>query len=598
LAQSPATEGRASRGVNTAVSASVRAAPGLSAWRTAVIGLVAVLSAGIGLALGGFLLETRTGAVGTAAAYVPATAPFYIELRLEPSVEQDASLRELLGRFPAIEGVDLGRPLYDQMVELIDEQLAAEAGVEVSWAEDVAPWFDGHVAFGVTDIPLAAMDPMDPMAVPPIPDMVVVAGVADAAGARESIARIAAEQPDMETTESDHLGVTVHSLTSGEGAYAVTDDALLFAPTAEAITAALDTAADPALRLSDAPGVAEMAAELPSDWLAFVAYDFTELMAAAFAQAEGEPAADAFRSLMEGQPVRGAMAMSALGDRFAMDAVSEAPTGAFAVENVDRGLAGEVPADALYFSDGGNIGTALAALVGALTTAAEEDPAMAEQIRTAEAALGADLEEMVAWIDSGAIVAGWDGSEPYAGLVLVPNDVLAAQRRIGQLVTFAGLAAMDATSGITVDEAEVAGATVTTITWADPNAMPMEGVPVPTGLAVQVTVTDDRALIGLGETFVSRVLQLEAADSLAAEPRFADAIAALGPTANAGVAWLDLAGTREAVEAALGPMLGSLDPDGAYESEIQPWLLPLDRMVTVTVLDGEVLVQRSALLIK
>jgi hypothetical protein len=580
------------------VSASVRAAAGLSAWRTAVIGLVAVLSAGIGLALGGFLLDTRTGAIGTAAAYVPADAPFYLEMRLEPSAEQDAALRELLGRFPAIEGVDLASPLYDQMVELIDEKLAVEANGEVSWAEDVAPWFGGHVAFGLTSFPIEAMDAMDPMAAPPIPDMVVVVGVTDSAAASSAIERLAADHADMETTTTEHRGVTVHAMTSGDGAYAVTDDALLFAPTAEAITAALDTAADPALRLSDAPRIAEMAAELPSDWLAFAVYDFTELMAASFEQADGEPAAELFRSLMDDQPMRGAMAMSASGDRFSMDAVSEAPSGAFAVENADRGLAGEVPADALYFSDGGNIGTALAALIDALTTAAEEDPLLAEQIATAEAALGADLEEMVAWIDDGAIVAGWDGSEPYAGMVLVPNDVAAAQRRIGQLVTFAGLATMDPSSGITVDEAEMAGATVTTIRWEDPNAVPIEGVPVPTGVTVQVTVTADRALIGLGETFVGRVLELDAADSLAAEPRYADAIAELGPTANAGVAWLDLAGTREAIEQALEPMLDFLDPDGAYESEVKPWLLPLDRLVTVTVLDGEILVQRSALLME
>ena len=580
------------------MSASVQAATGPSAWRTVVIGLVAVLSAGIGIALGGFLLETRSGAVGTAAAYVPANAPFYFEMRLEPSVEQDAALRELLGRFPAIEGVDLDRPLYDQVAELIDEQLAADADSDVSWAADVAPWFDGHVAVGLTSFPIEAMDSMDPMAAPPIPDVVVIVGVTDAAAASITIERLAAEQPDMESTTTEHRGVTVHSLTSGDAAYAVTDDALLLAPTAEAITAAIDTAADAETRLSDAPRIAEMAAELPSDWLAFAAYDFTEVMAASFAQAEGDPAAEVFRSLMDDQPLRGAMAMTASGDRFAMTAVSEAPSGAFAVENADRGLAGEVPSDALYFSDAGNIGAALSAFVEAIVAAAAEDPAMAEQIETAESALGADLEEMVAWIGDGAIAAGWDGEEPYAGLVIVPNDVAAAERRIGQLVTFAGLATMDPSSGITVEEAEVAGATVTTIRWNDPNAMPVEDMPIPTGVAVQVAVTDDRALIGLGETFVGRVLELDPAESLAGEPRYADAIAELGPTSNVGVAWLDLAGTREAIETALAPMLELLDPDGVYESEVQPWLLPLDRLVTVTVLDGEVLVQQSVLLVE
>ena len=34
----------------------------------------------------------------------------------------------------------------------------------------------------------------------------------------------------------------------------------------------------------------------------------------------------------------------------------------------------------------------------------------------------------------------------------------------------------------------------------------------------------------------------------------------------------------------------------SYEAEIRPWLLPLDQLVSVTRLDGDVLVQRAALL--
>jgi hypothetical protein len=580
------------------VSASIRAASGLSAWRVAVIGLVAALSAGIGVAVGGFLLDTRVGALGGSAAYVPADAPFYLELRIEPSAEQDASLRELLGHFPAIEGLDLARPLHEQLVELVDEELASGGELDLSWADDVAPWFDGRVSIGVTDLPLDALaGSMDPMAEPPMPGMIVVLGVTDPAAAGSTIDRLRAEQPDMQTTESEHRGVTIHALSTDDGAYAITDDALLFAPSAAEITAALDTAADPSLSLGGDATVADMAAELPEDWLAFATYDFTELMAASFAEADGTAAAEAFSALMEHQPLRGAMAVTAAGDRFATDGVSQAPTGPFAAENADRGLAAEVPGDALYFSDGGNIGAALSALVDAVKAAAQEDRAVAEQIDTAEAALGADLQEMVAWIDDGALVAGWDGTEPYAGVLLLPNDVDAAQRRIGQLLTFAGLATLDPSSGLTVEEAEVAGVTVTTIRWADPSAAPVEFLAGPMELVLQVTVTEDRVIIGLGESFVERVLGLEAADSLAAEPRYSEGVAAVGPASNAGVAWLDLAGLREAVEAALGPMLASMDADGVYESMVAPWLAPLDRMVTVTVLDGELLVQRSALLI-
>jgi hypothetical protein len=118
---------------------------------------------------------------------------------------------------------------------------------------------------------------------------------------------------------------------------------------------------------------------------------------------------------------------------------------------------------------------------------------------------------------------------------------------------------------------------------------------VPTGVSVQVAVTEDRAIIGFGESFVGRVLELDPSASLAVEPRYADVVADLGPAANAGVAWADLAGIVEAVESALGD---ELQVFGMYETEIRPWLQPLDRAVTVTTLEGELLVQRSALLIR
>jgi hypothetical protein len=296
--------------------------------------------------------------------------------------------------------------------------------------------------------------------------------------------------------------------------------------------------------------------------------------------------------------MRGAMAISAAGDRIAGDAVSEAPTGPFAVENVDRGLASEVPGDALYYAEGGNIGVALAAYIEAGKLAAAEDPAAAEQIDTAEAALGAELEEMVAWIDDGALVAGWNSSEPYAGLVLIPNDMDSAERRIAQLVTFANLATLDPSSGISVEESDVAGTTVATIRWADPSGEPVEAFAEPIDVTLQVAVTDDRVVLGFGESFVGRVLELDPAASLATEPRFTEAVADLGPVANAGVAWVDLVGVREAIETSLEPMIEMIDPDGSYTTEILPWLMPLDRAVTVTTLEGELLVQRSALLVR
>lgn len=586
------------------MSATVRSAAGVSAWRVAVIGLVAALAVGIGVAAGSFLLTTRAAAVGSGAAYVPADAPFYFEMRLEPSEAQDGALREVLAHFPPIEGVNLDRPLYAQMTEKFDEMLLAE-GAGVSWASDVAPWFDGHVAMALTDFPLEAMEaPADPMAMPEVPPFVVLLGVTDVTAAAAAIDRILAEAgPDATTfTESQHLGFTIRSADGADGgAYALTDDQLVAASDADGVKAALDTHASGAGTLAEMAEITRLTDALPTDWLAFVSYDMTELMAGAFGHAaEEEPEmAAAFESLLEHQSLRGAMAFSAAGDRLLMDAASEPPTGLLAVVNADRGLAAEAPGDALYYSEAGNLGAAWATVIEPIKRAVASTPEGAEQLQTMEAALGADLEDLVSWIDGGAVAIGYDGSQPYGGLILVPNDVEAAQRRLGQLGSFASLGALDPQSGISVEEAEVAGVTVTTITWAAMDAgVEMFAMPMAGGVVLEYAVTDDRALIGVGDLFVRRVLELDATDSLARVPRYADAIAAMGGAENTAVTWLDLAGTRDALETAFGSLIESADPDGLYESEVRPWLLPLDRVVSVSRLEDDVLVQRTVLMVE
>lgn len=585
------------------MTANLRPAARPGAWRILVVGLVAVLAVGIGTAAGAFLLNSRVSGAGEAATYVAADAPMYVELRLDPSADQDAALRDFLGRFPPIEGLDLERPLFDQLGEVIDEQLAGQDEVELSWAADVEPWFDGSVAFAVTDIPIEAMtESADPTSMPELPGMLVVVGVTDAAAASATIDRLAGEASGngVELVESAHLGVAIFSHAE-EGAYAVTDDALLFAPDAAAIVAALDVHADPDAGLAATDQLEAAIDALPADWLAFSAFDFSGIIAAGFADAaDGEDAAAvaAVQALVEHQPMRGAMAVTARGDRMAIDGVSDAPTGPFAVENTDRGLASEVPADALYYVESGNIGEALGAVLEAVKEAAGTDAEAAEQIAMAEAALGAELPELVAWINEGAIAAGWDAASPWAGVVLVPSDVDAADRRLGQLATFATLAGLDPTSGVSVTEAEIAGEEVTTIRWSGPEDLEAFGQPMADGIVIEYTVTEDRAIIGIGDAFVRRVLELDEADSLASEARYAATIEELGGETNAGVAWLDLAATREAVTAAMASMMGLMDPDGEFAASVEPWLLPLDRFASVTVLDGDVLVQRAALFVE
>jgi hypothetical protein len=567
------------------------------AWRIAVIGVVGILAVAIGVAVGSFFLGARSAALGGGASYVPASAPFYFEMRLEPSAAQDAELRELLGRFPPIEGVDLARPLYEQLTEKLDEEIATSGG-GISWAEDVATWFDGRVGVALLDLPADTFAaPTDPFATPAVPPMVLLLGVTDEEEAGAAIDRLLAASPGAVTfTDQTHAGTVIHVADGDMGAWALTDDQVLIAPTASDIETALDARASGSTTLAEAAEITQLTDALPADWLAFGVYDMTDLMAAAFDEAAAaSPGMDAFRELFENQSLRGAIAVTASGDRIAIETVTDPPTGPLAVTNADRGLADEVPADVLVYSESGGIGAGFEASIGPMKETFGAMPGMAEQLETIESALGTDLEQMLAWMGDGALAVGWDGTQPYGGMVIVPTDVEEARRRLDQLATFAGLAALDATSGISVSERDVDGVSVTSIRWSDPNAG-AEGMPVPmdfTELVVEWAVTDDRVYLGVGDAFVPRVITLDGAASLASVARYRDAVDDMGGATNAGVMWMDLRGLREAIETAMGSeMLGS-----SYETDVLPWLEPLDRLVSVNRIEGAVLVGTFALLV-
>jgi hypothetical protein len=570
------------------------------AWRAAVIGVVAVLAVGIGIAAGAFLMSTRDIAIGSGASYVPATAPVYLEVRVEPSEAQDAALREFLGHFPGIEGVDLSQPLYGQLTAMLDEEVAATDS-DFSWSADIEPWFEGRVGFALLEFPDAALDPTMPEAeVFGSTSAVVLVAITDPAAAELSLERIITESGQPVTfTDQEHAGVTIHVDEDSTAAYAVTDDQLLVATSADDIIAALDAHANSSTTLSEAGSITALTEGLPDEWLVYGIYDFTDVLASAFeGPAAASPGADVMRDLMANQSLRGAMALTVDGDRVRLPMTSDVPTGAFTVTNADRGLADEVPGDALYYAEGGNVGESLSSLVRTLKEALATMPEGAGQLDMAEGALGGNLEELVEWIGDVATVGGFDGEQPWGGAIIVPTDMESARRTMDRLESFAGLATLDPSIGITVEQRDVGDVEITSLTWHDPNAStePSEAMPfAPPEVVIEWAVTDDRVFLGIGDRFVERALGQDAAGSLAETAGYSDAVADLGGSTNAGVTWIDLRGLRLAVEATLGAM----DPSGMemYETEVLPWLEPLDRFVSVVRVDGDVLLTDAVLLV-
>ena len=167
-----------------------------------------VLAVAIGLIVGLTLIARRPGGAIGAASYVPADSAIYYELRLDLPGDQRAALRAFLGHFPLLEG---DKYLTDQLDEQLDKMTTAlPSGYRYS--TDVKPWFDGKLAFAFVRYPSMLSG-----ATTAVPDVLVLAGVKDAAAATTFTDRVRTEvtKAGATVTSTSHAGVTIWSATGG-----------------------------------------------------------------------------------------------------------------------------------------------------------------------------------------------------------------------------------------------------------------------------------------------------------------------------------------------------------------------------------------------
>jgi hypothetical protein len=212
------------------------------------------------------------------------------------------------------------------------------------------------------------------------------------------------------------------------------------------------------------------------------------------------------------------------------------------------------------------------------------DLALAE-LENVEAAIGADLEEFVAWIGDGGMAAGWDGEAPWFGLVLQAADLDAANRRLTQIGALAELAAGQGGGEVTVTTDTVDGVEVTTVAFSG------SGAPAMGEFAFAYALDGDTALIGTAG-FVEAALTLDPASSLAGSDRFGAAVDRFGGSDNAGAFYLDVAGLTAAVR-------GELPPESTSGmGELWENLAPLDYLAGVTRVEGDRVVSRMGLVLR
>ena len=561
-------------------------------WLLPVGGAVVALAVVIGVVAGLTLNGARGGSAAPAAGYVPADATFYAELKLGLTTDQAASLRTFLGHFP---GVDADRWLTDQLDTQLDQATSAMPS-GVVYSKDIKPWFDGTVALAMIGYP-SPPSATTPSATMPTPDMLIFAGVKDQAAANAFGTKLqAAVTADLgKVTTSTHGSATIWTATplanrSTLGtpfSWTITADELVAGTTADLVGTALDVHSGSKAALADRQAFKDGLSRLPADRELTVSLDPAAIVGQAKAQlASLQPAlGNAIASMTASAPTFAVASGRVTGDRLAFDgAVSF--SGATLAQNRDRGLAALAPGDAIFFSDKPDVGKTLTSLVNLAKSAAASDPSTAQQLQQMESVLGGDLSSFVSWIGDAAVVAGATNHEPWAGLIITPTNADDARLKLSQLRGLLQLATGAGTS-LTVTDADHGGTTVTTIKVKAGSDVPAWAT------TYQYAVSSDRVVIGSGETFVARVLDMTKADSLAAQQRFSAAIDSLGGASNVGDYWLDISALRAEIEAVL-----PADAATAYKAQVQPYLAPLDYVAGTTQTDGQLSVGRVALVVK
>lgn len=566
-------------------------------WLIPIAVAVVLLATGIGLVVGltltGHSLKAGAGAAA-AASYVPADATFYYEMRLDLPGDQRANLRTFLGHFSK---VDPDKYLTDALDKQLDDMTTAMPS-GYRYSTDVKPWFDGTVAVAMIGSPSMVPGSKAP-GTNQIPDMLIFAGVksADAASTASDRIRADATKNGATVRSTTHGSATIWSVEQPPGsnathsppfAWTITADQVVAGTSADLVGRALDVHGGSGASLANRQAFRDGLARLPADRVGVVSFDSAPMLAQL--KKEAAAAAPSLAGLVDSLdgylPTFVVESGRFEANRFMVDATATMPSAQAA--NRDLGLAALAPGDALFYADGADGGKGLAAFVNALKAAVTaQGGSTSAQLDQAEKVLGGDLSSFVSWIRDASLVAGETAGTPYAGLIITPTSSRDASVKLLRLQGLIQLGTVSGGTKVTVTDADHNGTRITTIRVDS-------GATAPSwAKTFQYAVTDSRVVIGMGDGFVARVLDMQAANSLAGQQRFRAALDSVGGSSNRGSVWLDLAGLRAALE----PLIPS-SSTASYQSEVRPSVSPFDYLVLASRSEGSSLESHLAIVVK
>ncbi|MBA2488270.1 MAG: DUF3352 domain-containing protein [Chloroflexi bacterium] len=543
-------------------------------WVVAIAVTLIIAVAAAGLAIVAIGARTTT-AVGPS--FLPASTVAYMDVRLDFPGDQRDRLVELIGHFP---GFDDPANFDLKINDALDKFLGDSSGGRVTYTRDIKPWFTGEVSIGLTAAPdVAALD--EGVTDPPV---VIGLGVSDRAALDRFIVllRIQAETAGATFSQSDHAGATIVSWDDGGAAvgavsFAVTDDVLLIAMAEDQVRLALDVRSDAQPSLADAESFKGRMAALPAERLGAVYLDLGVLRQALEQVMRSPPVGSAGAGLgvidLDRLPTHLVAALRAEGDRVILDTrlTPGAATPALPVRTTT--LAERMPATTVFYAESRDVGRTLEAVISQLK-AQLGDQIPDSQLRQVEEFLGTPVEDFLSWVADTAVGVSMEGDQLSVGMAATVTDEAVAIERVARLSAAISAVSLLGDAPFVVDEEAVGGARLTTISF-DPAAA---GTSLPADLpftpSLSYAVHEGIFYLGLSD-FVRAAVVRAAADSLASTDAYRTAVEAAGGVTNSGLAYLDIASIRQAVERYLPP-----DALALYEDR-RPYIEPLDRLVVV-----------------
>lgn len=481
---------------------------------------VAVVAAGALAVAGCGGDDAPAAAEGTAAAYVPAGAPFYVEVSTELDGPQWNQVRELGQLFPA----------YPDVQRELTEGLGSD---DVDFEADVRPLLGERAAVAATSAEGLVGDDAPGSGDRGPEPFVGVVDLAD--GARADMEALLQRQGA--TADGEHEGATVLVDEDGTTVAAVNDDVMIVADTRELVEQALDANAsgDDAV-LSGSDAFNETVGSLPDEVFGLV-YADAGTLAAAGADAFPDDLPVGAAGMREGH-VGAAMIAEPEGIRF-----QGVTRGVDAYEDFTAftpSLAEDVPGDAVFYAETADIGDVIRRQLEELRETG--DPEIARQVdqfaQVIPSVLGITTEQLAALGDGQQAIAARPGAGemPEAAVLMRVEDPAQATAALDAL--------RQATPGLLgmLGDAGPAPAQAPDMWRQVPLGDGVTGwqFPLGDGMSVVYGVRDDLAAIGTGPAIVRDILS-PSGEALSDSEAYTAAMAGR-PDEVTGVTFVDMRG--------------------------------------------------------